>query len=188
MTTQKHKQRRDARENRTQILNTVLSLSQQGSNISDMKMSDIAQLAGVGVGTLYRHFENKATLCIAMLDAQVEEMFEDIDKFLEAHSDASEYQRIEGILHIYVSLKEANFHTLAFIETSFNQSMTMVQIPFYNQLSERINAQFDEPWEDDFITHILLNCFTSEFYFYAKDKKHLSKEIYIQKVLDIILK
>ncbi|MCQ9353578.1 TetR family transcriptional regulator, partial [Corynebacterium sp. 209RC1] len=64
MTTQKHKQRRDARENRTQILNTVLSLSQQGSNISDMKMSDIAQLAGVGVGTLYRHFENKATLCI----------------------------------------------------------------------------------------------------------------------------
>ncbi len=31
-------------------------------------MSDIAKISGVGVGTLYRHFESKTLLCQAIMD------------------------------------------------------------------------------------------------------------------------
>ncbi|MBY7664349.1 MULTISPECIES: TetR/AcrR family transcriptional regulator [Staphylococcus] len=184
---QTHKKRRDARENKALILETVLALSQQGVNIVDMKMADIAKASGVGVGTLYRHYENKAVLCIALLDAQAEDMFKEMDTFLEAHNDASTYERLEGLLRIYVTLKESHFQTLSFIEKSMNRTISMVEIPFYHELAVRINAQFDMPPDDYFITHILLHCFSSDFYFYAKNKKAFTQEDYIHKVLDIIL-
>ncbi|WP_241956315.1 TetR/AcrR family transcriptional regulator [Staphylococcus chromogenes] len=95
-----NKQRSDARQNKERILGTVNQLSQQGVDISEMKMTEIAKQANVGVGTLYRHFENKAVLCIAMMDAQVETMFDEIQHFLATHATATAYERVKGILQI----------------------------------------------------------------------------------------
>lgn len=183
-----NKQRSDAHQNKARILGTVNQLSQQGVDISEMKMTEIAKQANVGVGTLYRHFENKAVLCIAMMDAQVETMFDEIQHFLATHATATAYERVKGILQIYVDLKETHFHTLSFIEKSINRSISIVQIPFYQQLAETISEQLDETEQSHFKTHLLLNCFSNEFYYFAKNDLKLSKEAYIQQVLDVILK
>ncbi|WP_259339411.1 TetR/AcrR family transcriptional regulator [Mammaliicoccus sciuri] len=93
-----NKQRSDTRQNKVRILGTVNQLSQQSVDISEMKMTEIAKQANVGVGTLYRHFENKAVLCIAMMEAQVETMFDEIQHFLATYATATAYERVKGIL------------------------------------------------------------------------------------------
>ncbi len=59
--------RADAQRNRRRLLETAQGLFASGQ-FEAATMSDIAQLAGVGKGTLYRHFSDKSDICHALLD------------------------------------------------------------------------------------------------------------------------
>jgi AcrR family transcriptional regulator len=59
--------RADAARNRRRLLKTAQRLFTRRS-IAEVTMSSIAREAGVGKGTLYRHFDDKADLCHALLD------------------------------------------------------------------------------------------------------------------------
>lgn len=59
--------RADAVRNRRRLLETARRLFNRGE-FDVITMSDIAREAGVGKGTLYRHFTDKAELCHALLD------------------------------------------------------------------------------------------------------------------------
>lgn len=59
--------RADAVRNHRLLLNTARRLFKE-QTINDVTMSAIAKAAGVGKGTLYRHFDDKADLCHALLD------------------------------------------------------------------------------------------------------------------------
>lgn len=59
--------RSDALRNRARLIDTAAALFEQ-HGVDAVTMSEVAQAAGVGKGTLYRHFSNKTDLCQAMLD------------------------------------------------------------------------------------------------------------------------
>ena len=67
--------RADAVRNRTSILEAARQLvTEQGTEVA---MGEIARAAGVAVGTLYRHFPNKADLLAAVVNEYVEALADD---------------------------------------------------------------------------------------------------------------
>ena len=60
-------QRADAVANRQRLLETAVSLFAE-YGVEEVHMERIAQEAGVGKGTLYRHFPSKGDLCLTLLE------------------------------------------------------------------------------------------------------------------------
>ena len=74
-TSERSARRADAVRNRTAILEAAKQLvTEQGAEVA---MGEIARAAGVAVGTLYRHFPNKADLLAAVVNEYVEILAED---------------------------------------------------------------------------------------------------------------
>ncbi|MDQ3759181.1 MAG: TetR/AcrR family transcriptional regulator [Actinomycetota bacterium] len=67
-------QRADARRNREAVLEAARKL--MATDGLDTQMDDIAREAGVGVGTVYRHFPNKEDLIYAMAEHRFERLAE----------------------------------------------------------------------------------------------------------------
>ena len=73
--------RADARRNREKVLEAARSVfSAQGR---DAQMDDVARAAGVGVGTVYRHFPTKEALIEALMVAAFEAIAEAAEDALE---------------------------------------------------------------------------------------------------------
>ena len=74
-TLERSSRRADAVRNRTAILEAAKQLvTEQGTEVA---MGEIARAAGVAVGTLYRHFPNKADLLAAVVNEYVEALADD---------------------------------------------------------------------------------------------------------------
>jgi AcrR family transcriptional regulator len=69
---EERQERRDAAENRQRLLAAARQLFDE-RGVTTVHMADIAERAGVGKGTLYRRFSNKAGLCLALLHDQLVE-------------------------------------------------------------------------------------------------------------------
>lgn len=78
--------RADALKNRALLLETAHRLFME-QGVDNVSMSAVAEAAGVGKGTLYRHFTNKTELCIALLDQNQRALQERSFAFLREESD-----------------------------------------------------------------------------------------------------
>lgn len=65
--------RADAQKNRQRLLVAAEHLF-SAYGVESVTMSDVAEAAGVGKGTLYRHFSSKTELCHALLDQDQREL------------------------------------------------------------------------------------------------------------------
>lgn len=63
--------RADAVRNRATLLETAERLFEE-HGVEAVSMTQVAECAGVGKGTLYRHFRNKTDLCHALLDKDMQ--------------------------------------------------------------------------------------------------------------------
>src|SRR4051812_49464123 len=95
--------RRDAQRNRDRILAATRAAFQERG--LDVGVDEIARRAGVGMGTLYRHFPTKDALIDAIVDARFAELTEAAERALEA-PDA--WQGFEAFLVAAVELQAAD--------------------------------------------------------------------------------
>ncbi|MFC6330914.1 helix-turn-helix domain-containing protein, partial [Alloalcanivorax gelatiniphagus] len=74
---------------RDHLLATAESLVREGG-FTAMTMQAVAERAGVGVGTLYRYFDNKATLAAAVFEAATAREVAAVDQALGRDGAAAE--------------------------------------------------------------------------------------------------
>ncbi|MET1074629.1 MAG: TetR/AcrR family transcriptional regulator [Umezawaea sp.] len=75
--------RADARQNRDRILEVARDALLESS---DASLNSIAKKAGVGPGTLYRHFPNREALVLAVYRHDVQQLLDYAPALLETHS------------------------------------------------------------------------------------------------------
>ncbi len=116
--------RADAARNRDLLLTTARTLfSQQG--VAQVTMSAIASSAGVGKGTLYRHFSDKAELCHALLDHQMRQLQTDTLRHLRWRGDAAD--KLKWFLRQVVAFVDENSALLC--EASSHGQMSLLNHP-----------------------------------------------------------
>jgi len=156
--------RSDAVENRKLLLKTAQRLfNEQG--VETVSMAAIAQAAGVGKGTLYRHFENKSALCMALLDEDQRELQERTLQRLRENHDPLD------------NLRWFVLQVLAFVEnnrrllcvSSSERPVSMLEHPAHlwwrqtiRQLITRLNPIGDADYMAD-VLYIMLDSSTNAF-------------------------
>ena len=105
-------QREKAARNQARILDTARSLL-QSADASQVDMRDIARAAGVGVGTLYRRFGDKAGLLAAVVGEQERELQEAVLRGpAPLGPGAPADERLAAFLDALASLTERNLDVL----------------------------------------------------------------------------
>ncbi|HEX3790359.1 MAG TPA: TetR/AcrR family transcriptional regulator [Pseudonocardiaceae bacterium] len=95
-------QRSDAQQNRTRILAVARqALSEDG----DASLNSIAKLAGVGPGTLYRHFPNRESLILEVFRSEVQKLVDQAPELLRTEPPLVALNRWIERLAAYIAIK-----------------------------------------------------------------------------------
>jgi AcrR family transcriptional regulator len=95
-------QRRAAARNRTAILEVAHELLAESATVS---MNEIAKRAGVGAGTLYRHFPTREDLILAVYRHDVQKLVDSVDEILATHPPLEAFTAWFETLAAYIRVK-----------------------------------------------------------------------------------
>jgi AcrR family transcriptional regulator len=94
--------RADARHNRARILEVAAdALARDG----DVSLNAVAKLAGVGAGTLYRHFPNREALVLAVYGAGVQHLVDRVPALLRAEPPLAALRSWFALLAGFIRIK-----------------------------------------------------------------------------------
>ena len=110
-------ERADAAANRALILKTAERLFAE-RGVANVCMAEIAEAAGVGKGTLYRRFANKAELCLFLVDRQMGEFqAEMLARFRQQTAEGMSYlEQLARFLQALVAFTDVHAPLLAEVE------------------------------------------------------------------------
>ena len=143
--TQEKGERRDARANRRRLLDAAKHLfSEQGVGSTNMK--DVARAAGVGQGTLYRHFAHKGELCWALIREDIAEFQDRIGAAIADPLKGSPLGRLDLLIVERIRIMESHLPLFATIEeaTGAARSARTFRGPFETWTHEKIVGLLSE--------------------------------------------
>ena len=86
---------------RSTTIETILDAAEEvfaDHGLHSAHMGDIASRAGVSVGTLYNHFEDREALLAGLLEARKVELLARLDEVLQTASDRPAVERLRGMV------------------------------------------------------------------------------------------
>jgi AcrR family transcriptional regulator len=130
--------RADARRNREKLLSAAATLfASSGVNAS---LEEIARRAGVGVGTLYRHFPARDALVAATYRHEVDQLCNSVDELLASRApDAALRAWMDGFLR-YTATKRGMGEALQSIMASDSELSAGVRTQLTDALGVLIGA------------------------------------------------
>ncbi|WEG14727.1 TetR/AcrR family transcriptional regulator [Pullulanibacillus sp. KACC 23026] len=170
-------ERRDAAQNRQRILDTALKLFNE-YGVENVSMNQIANVAQIGPGTLYRRYRNKGELCLDLIKDNVVLLFEDLDAFLEENQNLPPEDRLKSILQYYIKFRESKAQLLKGVEDfeRSNRTQSNGQSPLYNELHQILVSVFDEMKDSElnspnsaFRADMLLAALKSDTYLFQRE-------------------
>ena len=193
--TQTRSERRDAAENRQRILNAAIKLFEQ-SGVEQVSRNQIANEAQVGPGTLYRRYRNKGELCLDLIKDNVDQLFNDIETFLEQNHSDSPSQRLKGVLRLFIRFRERKAQLLIGVEdsSSTNPRRPRMQSPLFNDLHQLLVELFNEintieqtDLNSFFRADMLLTALSRDFYSFQRDQRGHSPEMILEQLCSIFI-
>lgn len=135
--------RRDALENRRRILEVAREAFAEGG-VEGTSMHQIGRAAGVGQGTLYRHFEHKGALCSALLSEEIEAFVGEMRRRTEGRGPV--LGRLKWFLGWVARFNEENGPLLGAIRdaSSGGRRVELYGNPFYERLKNTVVELADE--------------------------------------------
>ena len=97
------KPRADSLRNREHLLNTAKSAFNDAG--VDVALEEVARRAGVGIGTLYRHFPTRAALLAAVYRRELDQLAEAADQLLAEMKPAAALEQWFEVLIGYMATK-----------------------------------------------------------------------------------
>jgi AcrR family transcriptional regulator len=126
------RERSDAAENRRKLLVAAKRLFAT-RGVDQTSMCEVARTAGVGQGTLYRHFAHKGTLCQALIRDDLDAFMLRVDATIDLPgTPASPLLRLDALIVDQIRLVEQHLPLLAAIEAAgLSQPPRFFQSPWY---------------------------------------------------------
>lgn len=177
------RKRRDAVENRERILHVARRLfATQG--VDATSMNEIAQVAQVGPGTLYRCFAHKAELSEALLSEEIAAFWRQVDATLLPDAPGSALSQLDWFLDALLRMTESNMSLFAVLWEVLKPRQQAYQNPLYSAVHQRIShllskavAQGETGDLDvSFVADAILAAITPTLYDFQRQFRHFSRE------------
>ncbi len=125
--------RADARRNRERLVSAARDVfAEQGS---DASMEAIAKHAGVGIGTLYRHFPNRFDIVEAVYRDDVEELVRAAE---QATQELEPWEAVEAFFEAFLRYTKTKQVLLSELQLGFEKNPEL-----RSRMRERIDFAFD---------------------------------------------
>lgn len=182
--TQTRRTRSDAVENRRRILEVAREAFAEGG-VEGTSMHRIGRAAGVGQGTLYRHFEHKGALCSALLSEEIEAFVGEMRRRTEGRGPA--LGRLKWFLGWVARFNEENGPLLGAIRdaSAGGRRVELYGNPFYERLRNTVVELLDEavgggeisPELDvECLADMILAALNIDLYLYQRHQLHMERE------------
>lgn len=177
------RKRRDAVENRERILNAARQLfATQG--VDATSMNEIAQVAQVGPGTLYRCFAHKGALAEALLTEEITAFWRQVDTTLFPDAPGSALSQLDWFLDALLRMTESHMPLFALVIEGAKPLHEAYQNPFYPAVHQRIShlltkavAQGETVDVDvSFTADVILAAITPPLYEFQRQSRNFSHE------------
>ncbi|RDB71467.1 TetR/AcrR family transcriptional regulator [Eggerthella sinensis] len=182
------RERQDAVKNRGHILRVAQELFDR-FGVETVSMNRIAQEAGVGAGTLYRHFGNKSELCFALIQDRIATFSEELAALVAADEDPR--VTFGRMVRSYLRFKESKALLFKGMEEAAAHTGGPKQSPAYHIMRQPFVELFERaarvegietPVNPVFHADLLLSALIGDALRYQQEEHHLTTEEFAEGV------